>query len=124
MRIAKTFLLFIALGVILSHTVLTHHHHYKQSAFQEFDHHDDDHNAKDEDHHDHDGAFAFAQIDHVFNASKQILIHIQLAPSVALFEFSFSVSDEGKPENVYAQDDALPSKLRCAELTFRGPPKS
>jgi hypothetical protein len=128
MRILSSVFLFLALGVILAHSVLPHHHHEpKHVSHNKESHHDHEggkghhHDADDSESHPHN-AFTYSQIENTFLTGKQIIVSITDSPIIEIFEWSVVSINIQEPNNFYLKDIELPPLLRCQEISFRGPP--
>lgn len=128
MRSLGVIILFLALSVVLAHSVFPHHHHQPELASQsEADHHDHEGSNvhhHDEDHSDdhHHGLFTDSQIDHAFLTSKQVVVPMAVTPVIKIFHWSFIICYNQVPDNFYRKDVELPPLIRCQEISFRGPP--
>lgn len=128
MRILRTIFLFLALSVILAHSVSPHHHHVEAEllADTEDDHHqhDVDHGRQHDEHsdeHDH-GLFTYSQIENAFLSGKQVVVAVTVAPVLEIFEWSLASYTEQAADHFFVRDVELPPLLRCHRISFRGPP--
>jgi hypothetical protein len=127
MRIAIIVGLFLALSVILAHSVFPHHHHVESvesNHAEDVDHHhnaDHSHHHDDADDHQHN-IFTFGQIEHTFLTGKQVIVPLTIAPVIEVFEWTFVAYLDQEPDDHYIKDIELPPLIRCQQISFRGPP--
>jgi hypothetical protein len=127
LRIIRTIFLFLAISVILAHSVFPHHHHTeeKQAIQNEEDHHDHKgskwHQHDDSEDHHH-GIFTSSQIENIFLTGKQLVVSMVVTSVIAIFEWSSVIYKNQEPDNFYIKDIELPPLIRCQKISFRGPP--
>jgi len=127
MRIARIIGMFLALSVVLAHSVFPHHHHVESEEVnysEDTDHHhenDSDHHHHKADNHEH-SIFTFGQIESTFLTGKQIILPIIVAPVFEVFEWSFVAYCNKEPDDIYIEDIDLPPMRQCQQISFRGPP--
>jgi hypothetical protein len=124
MRSARIIGLFLALSVILAHSVFPHHHHIEsaEAIHEDADHHHDQGNDHHQDADDHHNIFTFSQIENAFLTGKQVIVPITIAPVLEVFEWSFIAYTNQEPDSFYIKDIDLPPLIRCEQISFRGPP--
>lgn len=129
MRILTALSLFLALSVILAHSVFPHHHHkVKTEQLNHSEEHQHDHHKSNGHQHDddsdghHHGLFTYSQIDNMFLTGKQVIVPIPLTPIIEVFDWSFFAYTNQEPDDFYARDVELPPLIPHQEISFRGPP--